>query len=61
MIRLVCPICLKALNLGIWDGRSGRVYCAECIPPLPRRNSSASKEIKKTIHNETPDILNRSE
>lgn len=42
MTALICPVCRKSLNMGIWDNCSQRIYCAQCIPPLPPSDRIAS-------------------
>jgi hypothetical protein len=42
MTALICPVCRKSLNKGIWDNRTQRFYCAQCILPLPQSERMAS-------------------
>ena len=42
MISYICPVCRKSLNKGIWDNHTQRIYCAQCIPPLPQSEQMAS-------------------
>jgi len=42
MTALICPVCRKSLNMGLWDNRTQRIYCAQCIPPLPQSERMAS-------------------
>ena len=42
MISYICPVCKKSLNMGIWDNRTQRIYCAQCIPPLPQSEQTES-------------------
>jgi hypothetical protein len=42
MTALICPICRKSLNKGIWDNHTQRFYCVQCIPPLPQSERMAS-------------------
>jgi hypothetical protein len=42
MAALICPVCKKSLNKGIWDNHTQRIYCAQCIPPLPQSEGMAS-------------------
>jgi hypothetical protein len=42
MTALICPVCRKSVNMGIWDNCTQRIYCAQCIPPLPPSDRIAS-------------------
>jgi len=42
MIAYICPVCRKSLNKGIWDKHTQRIYCSQCIPPLPQSERMAS-------------------
>jgi hypothetical protein len=35
MTALICPLCKKSLNMGLWDNHTQRFYCVQCVPPLP--------------------------
>jgi len=53
MAPVICPICQKAFTMGIWDNKTEKVYCSQCVPPL-QRSTQPQEKTKEGNSNRKP-------